>query len=98
MLARSRRWSQGRPGKDGWARQQGWRGCPAGIGAACCGHPEEAAMSDDAIMSRIRDIHPELTAIRRDIHAHPELGMEEIRTAGLVASRLREWGIPFTDG
>ena len=55
-------------------------------------------MSDDAIMSRIRDIHPELTAIRRDIHAHPELGMEETRTAALVASRLREWGIPFTEG
>ena len=54
-------------------------------------------MSDDAIMSRIREIHPELTAIRRDIHAHPELGMEETRTAALVASRLREWGIPFTE-
>ncbi len=43
-------------------------------------------MSDDAIAARIRAMHPELTAIRRDIHAHPELGMEETRTAALVAS------------
>jgi amidohydrolase len=55
-------------------------------------------MSDDRIMARIRDLHPELTAIRRDIHAHPELGMEETRTAALVADRLREWGIPFVAG
>jgi hippurate hydrolase len=35
----------------------------------------------------------ELTAIRRDIHAHPELGLEEVRTADLVAKKLEEWGI-----
>ena len=34
-----------------------------------------------------------LTAIRRDIHAHPELGFEETRTAALVAERLRAWGV-----
>ncbi len=41
---------------------------------------------------------PELIAIRRDIHAHPELGLEEHRTAALVASKLREWGIETTTG
>ena len=40
----------------------------------------------------------ELAAIRQDIHAHPELGMTETRTAGVVAERLRAWGIPFTEG
>ncbi len=40
----------------------------------------------------------ELTAIRRDIHAHPEMGMEEHRTAALVAEKLREWGIEVTEG
>jgi len=35
----------------------------------------------------------EFTAIRRDIHAHPELGMEEYRTADLVARKLTEMGI-----
>ncbi|MCW8085434.1 M20 aminoacylase family protein [Sabulicella glaciei] len=40
----------------------------------------------------------ELTAIRRDIHAHPELGMEEQRTAELVARELRALGIEVTEG
>ena len=40
----------------------------------------------------------ELTAIRRDIHAHPELGLEEHRTAALVAAKLREWGVEVTEG
>lgn len=41
---------------------------------------------------------PELVAIRRDIHANPELGFEEHRTAALVAAKLREWGIETTKG
>lgn len=40
----------------------------------------------------------ELTAIRRDIHAHPELGLEETRTAALVAKQMRAWGIEVTEG
>ncbi len=40
----------------------------------------------------------EMTAIRRDIHAHPELAYEEIRTADLVAERLESWGIPVHRG
>jgi len=32
-------------------------------------------------------------ALRRDIHAHPELGFEEHRTAALVAQLLSEWGL-----
>jgi hippurate hydrolase len=37
-------------------------------------------------------------AIRRDIHAHPELCFEEIRTADLIARALTEWGIPIHRG
>ncbi|GGH53309.1 amidohydrolase [Frigidibacter albus] len=40
----------------------------------------------------------DLIAIRRDIHAHPELGMEEQRTSALVAQRLRDWGIETVTG
>ncbi|MES2185323.1 MAG: M20 aminoacylase family protein [Pseudomonadota bacterium] len=36
--------------------------------------------------------------IRRDIHAHPELGFEEERTSALVAAKLQEWGIPVHRG
>jgi hippurate hydrolase len=40
----------------------------------------------------------ELTAIRRDIHQHPETAFEENRTADIVAARLTEWGIPIHRG
>jgi amidohydrolase len=39
-----------------------------------------------------------LMAIRRDIHAHPELCFEEIRTADLVAQKLTEWGMEVHRG
>ncbi|MBN8889935.1 MAG: amidohydrolase [Rhodospirillales bacterium 70-18] len=40
----------------------------------------------------------DLTAIRRDLHAHPELGLEEVRTAGIVAEKLKSWGIEVHTG
>jgi amidohydrolase len=39
-----------------------------------------------------------ISAIRRDIHAHPELCFEEVRTADIVAEKLTEWGIPVHRG
>jgi amidohydrolase len=39
-----------------------------------------------------------IAAVRRDIHAHPELCFEEVRTADLVAAKLTEWGIPIHRG
>ncbi|MDT8267034.1 amidohydrolase, partial [Roseomonas sp. DSM 102946] len=53
---------------------------------------------NDALLDRIRQLQPELTAIRRDIHAHPEIGMDEHRTSALVAAKLREWGLEVTEG
>src|SRR3546814_9604559 len=41
---------------------------------------------------------PEITAIRRDIHAHPELAYEEVRTADVVAEKLESWGIAVHRG
>ncbi len=40
----------------------------------------------------------EMTAWRRDFHAHPEIGFEEERTSALVAERLSEWGIEVHRG
>ena len=40
----------------------------------------------------------DLAALRRDLHAHPELGFEEHRTAGIVAARLRAAGWTVTEG
>ena len=39
-----------------------------------------------------------IAAIRRDIHAHPELCFEEVRTADVIAEKLTEWGIPIQRG
>jgi len=44
------------------------------------------------IPARIHAMHAELTAWRRDIHAHPELGFEEHRTSDFVAQKLAEFG------
>ena len=41
----------------------------------------------------IARFHPELTALRRDLHAHPELGFEEVYTAGRVAEALKLCGV-----
>jgi hippurate hydrolase len=44
------------------------------------------------IVNRIAAMQEEITAWRRDIHEHPEIGFEVHRTAGLVADRLRAFG------
>jgi hippurate hydrolase len=41
---------------------------------------------------------PDIVALRRDIHAHPELSGEEARTAALVAKRLRAFGVEVVEG
>jgi amidohydrolase len=45
-----------------------------------------------AMLDRIKAMHAEMTAWRRDIHANPELGFEEHRTADFVARKLAEFG------
>ncbi len=51
-----------------------------------------------AAIDDIRTYHDELTAIRRDLHAHPEIGFEEQRTSDIVAAKLAEWGIEVHRG
>lgn len=43
-------------------------------------------------------VYPQVVATRRDLHRHPELAFEEVRTAGVVAQRLTELGIPYQTG
>ena len=57
--------------------------------------PNDPATTIRAITDRIE---AGLIEIRRDIHAHPELGFEEIRTAGVVAGELTRLGIPHQTG
>src|ERR1700678_2414904 len=44
------------------------------------------------IVNRIADLHPEITAWRRDFHAHPELLYDVHRTAASVAEKLKSFG------
>ncbi len=49
-------------------------------------------------VDHIRKFHADLRAIRRDIHAHPELAFQESRTSQIVADRLSGWGIEVHRG
>jgi amidohydrolase len=45
------------------------------------------------IINSIAAFHPEMTAWRQDLHAHPELSMHEVRTSGVVRDKLAEFGV-----
>jgi hippurate hydrolase len=51
-----------------------------------------------ALIAAIEDMAMEIRAWRRDLHAHPELGFEENRTADFVAAKLESFGIPVVRG
>ena len=51
-----------------------------------------------AIARLAAEAEPRLIEIRRDLHRHPELGFEEVRTAGVVAAELGRLGVPHRTG
>ena len=53
---------------------------------------------DRKIEEIVRAIAPDMVALRRDIHAHPELSLEEKRTAALVADRFKALGLEVRTG
>ncbi|WP_426594615.1 amidohydrolase [Cellulomonas sp. McL0617] len=53
--------------------------------------PSEAVAA--RLVASYDDLRNELVAVRRDIHAHPELGRTEVRTTGLLVDRLRAAGL-----
>ena len=50
------------------------------------------------VIERVKSYHEALTGIRRDIHAHPELGFNESRTSDVVARELDRYGIEVHRG
>jgi len=51
------------------------------------------ALAQGRAFAHIAKFHPELTAFRRDLHANPELGFEEIYTSGRVVEALKVCGV-----
>jgi hippurate hydrolase len=60
--------------------------------------PEETSGSAAAVLAPLDGLLPDLAALYQDIHAHPELSLQETRTAGLAAERLRAAGYDVTTG
>lgn len=52
----------------------------------------------DPLKALIDEYVPDLVATRRDLHEHPELAFEEVRTSGIVAQRLRALGLEVQTG
>ncbi len=52
----------------------------------------------DQLKSDIDERVPDMVALRRDLHEHPELAFEEVRTSGIVAQRLRALGLEVQTG
>ena len=51
-----------------------------------------------SILANLRVLLPDLESVYKDIHSHPELSMQENRTAGIAADRLRAAGYDVTTG
>ncbi len=52
----------------------------------------------DRLKSDIDELVPDMVALRRDLHEHPELAFEEVRTSGIVAKRLQALGLEVQTG
>ena len=50
------------------------------------------------VINRIASFHKDMTAWRHDIHSHPETAFEEVRTADIVAEKLKSFGIEVHRG
>ena len=46
-----------------------------------------------SVLAPIANAAPELEAIFKDLHAHPELGFQEVRTSAVVAETLKAYGV-----
>src|SRR5438874_460332 len=57
-----------------------------------------AVSNPDRLKAEIDELVPDLVALRRDLHEHPELSFEEIRTSGIVAQRLHSLGLDVRTG
>lgn len=78
-----------------------WLGGAALLVLSFTGTAAQAAPDLTAANARLTALldkeYPSLEAIYRDLHTHPELGMQEVRTAGILAQQLRKAGFTVTE-
>src|SRR4051794_22518508 len=83
----------------GFATARSWT---SGSSANSTERHDESALTCGTILTKLIDAivarAPDIAALRRDLHAHPELSFAEIRTSGVVAQKLMEWGVPIHRG
>ena len=56
------------------------------------------ATSENSFLKTAHDLAGKMSDFRRDFHHHPELGMREIRTSGIVAEHCRKLGLDVRTG
>jgi hippurate hydrolase len=65
--------------------------------------PSYAAMAQDVakhkaeVASQVNGMYPKLDAIYKDLHAHPEIAFQEVRTAAKLAAEMRAIGFEVTE-
>ena len=59
---------------------------------------DATAKTSTGVLATLGGLLPDVEAVYKDIHAHPELSMQETRTAGIAAARLRAAGYEVTTG
>jgi amidohydrolase len=52
----------------------------------------------DRLLQRLDELYPEMVEVRRDLHRHPELSFEEVRTPNVVAEHLKGMGLEVRTG
>ena len=60
--------------------------------------PTHSPSTDHSELPKLEGLLPELETVYKDLHEHPELSMQETRTAGIAAQRLRDSGYDVTTG
>ena len=55
-------------------------------------------MMNEQLKSKIEQVIPQLTTVRRDLHKHPESGWTEFRTASMAIKKMQELGYTITMG
>ncbi|MES2317754.1 MAG: amidohydrolase [Pseudomonadota bacterium] len=58
---------------------------------------QDAAPLKTQVAARVNSVYPQLESIYKDLHAHPEIAFQELRTAGVLAADMRAIGFHVTE-